>query len=73
MIKDQNLDLNKQEFRDALLLRYNEPLQNLPTHCPCGEKFNEVHAMNCKKGGFVNIRHNEVRDFTAELLSEVHM
>ena len=25
----------------------------------------------CQKGGFVNIRHNNVRDFTAELLSEV--
>ena len=27
--------------------------------------------MTCKKGGFVNIRHNEVRDFTAGILSEI--
>ena len=27
--------------------------------------------MNCQRGGFIIIRHNEVRDLTAELLSEV--
>ena len=29
------------------------------------------HALTCKKGGFISIRHNEVRDFTAEILSEI--
>ena len=28
------------------------------------------HAFSCPKGGFMSIRHNEVRDFTAELRSE---
>ena len=27
--------------------------------------------MSCKKGGFVKLRHNEVRDITATLLSDV--
>ena len=27
--------------------------------------------MSCKKGGFINIRHNDLRDLTAKLLSEV--
>ena len=27
--------------------------------------------MSCKKGGFVRLRYNEVRDITATLLSEV--
>ena len=27
--------------------------------------------MNCKKGGFVTIRHNDLRDLTAKILSEV--
>ena len=39
--------------------------------CPCGEKFNVQHALSCKKGGFITLRHNEVRDITATLLSEV--
>ena len=29
------------------------------------------HAMNCSSGGFLTIRHNELRDFTATVLSEV--
>ena len=27
--------------------------------------------MSCKKGGFVTIRHNDLRDLTAKVLSEV--
>ena len=27
--------------------------------------------MSCKKGGFINIRQNDVKDFTVKLLSEV--
>ena len=27
--------------------------------------------MNCKKGGFVTIRHNDLRDLTAKILSKV--
>ena len=37
----------------------------------CGTKFTVEHAFTCKRGGFVTIRHNEIRDFTAELLNEV--
>ena len=29
------------------------------------------HALSCPKSGFPSIRHNEVRDLTATLLSEV--
>ena len=45
-LEEQNLDLNKEEFKDAVRLRYNIPLSNLPTYCPCSEKFNESHAMS---------------------------
>ena len=47
---DQGLVLNKQEFRDSILLRYNLPLSGLPTQCVCGEKFTVGHALLCKKG-----------------------
>uniref|UniRef100_A0A7M5V231 Uncharacterized protein n=1 Tax=Clytia hemisphaerica TaxID=252671 RepID=A0A7M5V231_9CNID len=30
------------------------------------------HALNCKKGDFVTIRRNNVRDFEAGLLAKVH-
>ena len=29
------------------------------------------HALSCHKGGFPTIRHNEVRDLTANLMTEV--
>jgi len=39
--------------------------------CVCGTSFSVDHALSSLKGGFPSIRHNEVRDITAELLSEV--
>ena len=39
--------------------------------CPCGSKFDAQYSMSCKKGGFVSIRHNDLRDLTAIILSEV--
>ena len=70
-LKRYGFHLEKQSFRDALYLRYGFPLPRLPLKCVCGAPFNEVHGLNCQRGGFVIIRHNEVRDLTAELLSEV--
>jgi hypothetical protein len=62
--------LNKSEFRDAIALRYNRHINNLPSFCVCGSRFDVTHAMNCKKGGFVNARHDSIRDFEASLLSK---
>ena len=40
----------------------------------CGVTFTVDHAMVCHMGGFPTIRHNEIRDITASLLTEVcHM
>ena len=63
--------LNKGEFRDAINLRYGRPLKHLPSTCPCGQKFDVTHALNCKKGGFITIRHNNIRNFEAGLLTQV--
>ena len=38
-LAEQGLALNKQEFRDALHLRYNLPLVDLPSVHECGVKF----------------------------------
>ena len=70
-IQEQHFMLNKQEFRDALRLRYNLTLDNLPSVCPCGEPFNVAHALNCQKGGFVHQRHDNIRDLLTTLLSKV--
>ena len=70
-LEEFNFNLNKMEFWDAIRLRYNWPIPNLPAKCACGESFNTQHAMSCKKGGYVIQRHNELRDVTSKLLSEV--
>ena len=70
-IKDQGYDLNKREFRDAVKMRYNWEISDLPTTCVCGDVFDIDHAMICRRGGFVIQRHNELRDLEADLLSNV--
>ncbi len=70
-LKQHDFYLNKQTFWDTLYLRYGIPLPRLPTTCVCDAKFSIEHALNCKKGGFVTMRHNNIRDFTAYILSEV--
>ena len=43
----------------------------IPTKCNCGTAFSITHAMTCPMGGFPTIRHNELRDLTASLITEV--
>ena len=54
--------LNKSDFRDALRLRYNIPITDIPSYCVCGERSNVIHVLSCKKAGFVSQRHDNVRD-----------
>ena len=46
-------------------------LSRIPANCECGSNFDIEHALNCKKGGFVSLRHNNLRNVTASLLQEV--
>ena len=43
----------------------------MPSTCTCGSKFSVEHALSCTKGGFPSIRHNEIRNLTATLLTEM--
>ena len=70
-LREAGFSLNKQEFRDALAIRYNISIKELPETCACGSEFTCDHAMICKKGGLISLRHNDLRDITYELLSEV--
>ena len=56
---------------NLIRIRYGWILTKLPAYCECSEKFDLRHALSCKKGGFVSLRHNFVRDITSSLLSEV--
>ena len=69
-MREFNNVLNKQQFWDSTRLQYDWPIPGLSVSCSCGG-FNVQHPMSCKNGGFVTLRHNEVRDITATLVSEV--
>ena len=62
---------NKQEFRDALRMRYDWDFPDTPRYCACGAKFTTDHILICKKGGYVSMRHDNIRNFEASLLREV--
>ena len=70
-IEELGFALHKGDFRDALCLRYGWQPSNLPSKCACGASFSVVHALCCSKSGFPTHRHNEIRDFTASVLTEV--
>ena len=63
--------LNKQMFQDGICLRYNFALKLVARTCVCGELYTVNHRMTCKKGGYVILRHNSLRDLFAEILEEV--
>ena len=61
-------ELSSQEFRDALLMRYSITPPDLPQNCDgCGARFSLQHALGCKKGGLVILRHNDVKSELMEL------
>ena len=63
-----HFDLSAQQFRDALCSRYHRPLSLMPAACDgCGGDFSLTHALDCRKGGLVTQRHNEVRDSLGDL------
>lgn len=70
-LKDERFSLTKREFCDAIYLRYGWDLKYAPSKCVCGSKYTVDHAMCCKIGGLITLRHNELVDVTANLLSTV--
>ena len=65
-----HFDLSATEFQDSLALRYHRPLLRLPALCDgCGCQFTTGHALDCRKGGLVIQRHNEIRDALGDLAS----
>ena len=70
-LTEYGFTLHKAAFHDAIALHYGWPLHRTPFHCACGTVFSVDHALSCPKGGLPSLRHNEIRDLTAHLLTEV--
>ena len=69
-VTEHGFTLHKSAFRDALCLHYGWLPSRTPA-CDCGSLFYVEHALSCPKRGFPSLRHNEIRDITANLLTEV--
>ena len=70
-LKHQRFSLTKRKFFDAVLLRNRWELERLPHECICKAKYNIDHAFTYKTGEFVTLCHNEIVNFTADMLSMV--
>jgi hypothetical protein len=64
-------ELSTQEFRDKLLIRYARQPLDLPVlGGRCGCQFSVGHALECKAGGLVILRHNKINHELADLSSK---
>ena len=70
-LEDYGFTLNKQEFYDAIALRYGFGISKIAKQCVCGEDNSINHCLICKRGGFVSLRHNSLRDTAANILTQV--
>ena len=53
-----------------MALRYDFPIEGISHTCMCGKPNSMEHCLSCPLGGYVHLRHNQIRDLTANLLSE---
>ena len=70
-LSKHGFDLTKTEFRDGIALRYTWEAKNTPAIRQCGKDFSLTHAQHCAKGGYTQLRHNEIRDVFANLMDDV--
>ena len=69
-IAEHGFALHKVAFQDALCLRYAWRLPLLTSQCVGDKTITVEHALSCLYGGFPTIHHNEVRNITAQLMSD---
>ena len=70
-INEYGFYLGKRDFRRILAISYGWPLCDVPAGCICTKEFTPAHVMSCATGGFSTIRHHEVRNPMADLISDV--
>ena len=63
--------LNKQQFNDAICMRYDIRPRDAPSRCACGEQYSINHCLSCKNGGYVHIRHSIIRNTIHNLVKDI--
>ena len=55
--------MTSEELRDNVRVRYNFVPEDMPQRCDgCGKPLTVEHALQCKVGGLVHIRHEDTGD-----------
>ncbi|XP_066918884.1 uncharacterized protein [Clytia hemisphaerica] len=70
-LESEGYHLSKQCFQDLIRIRYGWQLPRTPSSCECGSPFSLDYALSCKKGGFISLRHNKLRNFFAMSMKQV--
>ena len=55
-----------------MAMRCNWQILGLPSKCACASNFDPVHALDCKKGGCIHSRHDQLRNLEVKPLSEAY-
>ena len=71
-IQEHGFTPHRGAFHDALAVHYSWTPKEIPVECTCGKRFTIEHALSCARGIFSTLRHNEIRDLTTSMLSEVY-
>jgi len=71
-IEDHGLHHPRTAWEDVIAVRYGLPLHDVPNECGCGSTFGVAHQLQCPLGGFINGRHNDLRDWFLELLQRLY-
>ena len=66
-LSEYGFTLHNSVFHDAVASHYGQT----PYHCACGTNSSIEHVLSSPKGDLSSLCHNEIRDLTANLLTEV--
>ena len=71
-IRAQGRYLFKEEFQDAIRLRLGIEPANMKTKWVCKKDNSVSHSKNCHFGGYINMRHDKIRDFLQDKTSQIY-
>ena len=70
-IQEPGFALQKGAFHDALALRYGWQPSHLPSKCACEAPYIVEHALSSTRCGFHTLQHNNIRNLTTKLPTDV--
>ena len=70
-LSEYGFRLSKEEFVDAICLRYDFGLKDVPMLCVCGDAYSIGHSLTCSRDGYTIWRHDQIKNTMFDLISSV--